>query len=297
MRTLTILMAAGLIAMSVSGTPTIAEDEEQDPLRLSLNCNNQNADVQSMEHEYLEKGCWGHLGMHTYFLGRDTVYDLQAGEGRVFSVEQQLSPPLEDPRLQTDPPQLFTPLPIETSLDGIEWTRVSEVDYKFIGLESGGTSSRQEIFFEFEADGQPFQYLRVRQPLSAAQGLSGYLDASRLAINVTESDESPPALSQASTRTCEKDIMEAVWDAHPCWFGGINRWDTPSFIHTYPLGDATLDRVEGTATFAYWRPEDPGTFAARAWAGPCRARPFCNPARTGPNGRPSPPSPRITGHR
>lgn len=236
---------------------------------LELDCSNPAADVRSMEHTYLEQGCWGHVGMHHYVVGGDTGYTLEGGSGRLFSVEQQLSPPVELAGVR-DSPQVLTAMPIEISMDGIAWTRVADAEYRFVGLESGGTALRQEILFTFTADGEPFRFIRVRQPLSAAQGLSGYLDASRMTLKVRDAGSVPaPVLTRQedAPRSCAEGIMEAVWSAHPCWFGGINRWDTPSFFHTYPLGDARLDRVEATVLFAYFRPDDPGTCCGQTRSG------------------------------
>lgn len=260
LRPLVPFIALALTAAAISGPTTTADGGA---IQLQLHCESEVADVRSMEHEYLEHRCWGHLGIHTYYAGTDTTYVLKGGSGTAFSVEQQLSPPLEDPGAEAWPPQVFTPLPIETSLDGIQWDAVASAEYKFAGLQQGGTSMRQEMEFEFETEDEPeFRYLRIRQPLSSAQGLSGYIDYSEfvLDVRIAEVQPQPPLVEQSGVHlSCLFDTMEAVWAGHPCWYGGINRWDAPSFFHTYPLEHAVLDRVEGMALFAYWRPEDPGT--------------------------------------
>lgn len=261
---------AALLVALVLALPTSASAGEQTTFTLELDCSNPSADVGSMEHTYLEQGCWGHVGIHHYFVGGDGAYTLHGGAGRLFSVEQQLSPPVEFAAPRTSPPQVVSSMPVEVSLDGITWTRVADAGYRFAGLESGGTATRQEILFTFTAAGEPFRFIRVRQPLSAAQGLSGYLDASRMTLEVGDAGLVPAPVvtrQENAARNCSEHIMEAVWAAHPCWFGGINRWDTPSFFHTYPLGDARLDRVEATVVFAYFRPEDPGTCCGQTRSG------------------------------
>lgn len=287
-----VAVAFSLVLVTVLGAAAVADPtgagEEAGPILLELHCRSDGADVRSMEHEYLEQGCWGHLGIHTYFVGQDAVYELKNGTGTAFSVEQQFSPPVEDFSVQSSwPPQILTPMPIETSMDGLQWTEVAQAEYRFVGFTEGGTSLRQEVVFEFQADeGNEFRFLRIRQPLSAGQGLSGYIDASEMTLLVTQVGPAPtPDLSEQENvhKSCLDDIMEAVWLAHPCWYGGINRWDSPSFFHTYPLGNATLERVEGTALFEYWRPEDPGTCCGQSLIGVLDGPVFLQSSTNGEN--------------
>jgi len=211
-----------------------------------------------MESSYALEGCWAHVGHHHYFVGRDAVFALHGGGAVFFVVEQQLSPPTEGPAPGGG--EVRTPVPVEVSVDGRAWTRVADGPYRLVYAETSAEALiRQEVAVNFTAPDVPFRYLRVRQPLSSAEGLSGYVDASRFELDVTVVARVPPASLAPGERglSCERDILEDVFPSHPCWFGGLNRWDAPSFFHTYPLGGlARLDRVSGVATLAYFRPDD-----------------------------------------
>lgn len=51
--------------------------------------------------------------------------------------------------------------------------------------------------------------------------------------------------------------MERLFAAgNPCTFGQLNRYDTPSFFHTYFLGAARPDVVEVTYSALPWRLDD-----------------------------------------
>jgi hypothetical protein len=118
---------------------------------------------------------------------------------------------------------------------------------------------RQRVDVTASSDGAPFRYVRIHEPLSAAQGLSGYLDHSQFDV---EADIVAPTPAPAPTPgerhlACGTDIMEDFFAAHPCWFGGIDRYDAASFWHTYPVGDGgDLARVRGNFTLAPWRADD-----------------------------------------
>lgn len=211
----------------------------------------------SMEFGYSEGPCWMHGGHHTYVL--DEPVRLLGGVGSVFSVEQQLSPPTE----YEDTPTT-TPVHIQTSDDAQDWSEVGAAVYRFLEDLGDGVifdELRQGIAFEFEAN-RTVEYLRIHQPRSAAQGLSGFLDRSQLFLlaNETSEDPSPPVSVESGTETfsCEEgEVLEDFFDDHPCWFGGVNRYDTPSFFHTYEPGEGTtVSKIEGKAQVAPWRKDD-----------------------------------------
>jgi hypothetical protein len=264
MRLLAALAAATLVLTGLG--PLAAADP---PFALHLFCDDDGPDATGfpmLEASYLDDeatgtggGCWGHGGMHQYFVGRDAVYALHSGSGHLFSVEQHDSVPTEPGEVGTDPPHVNTSLPVETSLDGLAWQLVTNAQYSFFRL--GGPPDRQDVYFSFTAGGEPFRFLRVRQPESAAQGLAGYLDFSMMDVNVTvvgPAPDVPLSAQQGVARSCTEDILEDVFATHACFYGGLNHWDAPSFLHTYFLGDSRLDRVQGTAMLLFFRPWDPG---------------------------------------
>lgn len=210
-------------------------------------CNGSGNSTMAMENEYiLHSGygpCWFHTGHHTYDL--DGLHEIGSISGRAFTVESRFSPPSEVNADDT------TALLIEASVDGIDWFTVDTVRYWL-------PTDRQEVTFTTNGDQAHASYLRIRQPRSLAQGLSGYLDSSSLTVSVTP--VASPVLESNATSVsldCENDIMERMDPAHPCWFGGINRYDSPSVFHTYPLGGAQIvTSVTGVATFLPWRSDD-----------------------------------------
>lgn len=208
-----------------------------------------------MASEYARFGCWLHVGQHQYLVGNETVYKLWGGEGSAFSVEQHLGVPTEPGNVSPTDPQVNTTVPIETSLRGETWRLVEDAQYRFFPGED-----RQRVEFSFDADGRPFRFLRVRQPRSAGQGLAGFLDRSVLTLEVTEQRpvDTPPRRDRTVELSCEDDILEDVFALHPCWFGGVNRWESPSFFHTYVLGNATIDELEGSFVTKDWREDDLG---------------------------------------
>ncbi|MDX1610743.1 MAG: hypothetical protein R3185_00130 [Candidatus Thermoplasmatota archaeon] len=229
------------------------------PAVVPLRCAQQeNFPYHSMEWSVSGETCWFHHGHHTYRL--DAPARLLGGEGVVVSVEQQFTPPTE----YEDPP-FKTPIRIETSLDLETWEEIGVAEYRLLEDPregSLGLAIRQSLQVTFEASEEPFQYVRVYNPRSSAQGLSGFLDASRLDL-FTEPASEAPAASEAArvevTLSCEEgDHLEAFFEAHPCWFGGINRYDAPSFLHTYPVSDVPMlvGEVSGEATVLPWRSDD-----------------------------------------
>lgn len=214
-------------------------------LDLDLNCDPTVETLASFEAWYAQRsgrtGCWAHLGHHQYFVGRDQTYFLNSVAGRVVSVEQHFSPPIEPGGAGLN--GVFSPIPIEISMDGRVWERVATVNYQLVPV-----LSPQTINFDLTTGGEEFRYLRIRQPLSAAQGLSGYIDHSNFTLNVDTGTavSAPTLVSQAVLLTCATHIMEAIYPGHPCSYGGINHWDAASTFHTYPLdGLATISDIEG----------------------------------------------------
>ncbi|MGB0653612.1 MAG: hypothetical protein ACPGQL_10480, partial [Thermoplasmatota archaeon] len=234
---------------------------------LELHCLPGRADVAAMETEYAQSGCWAHFGHHTYFTGPE-VRLLGEGTGRLFVVEQQLAPTLGIANVTWEPMELETMVPIEISLDGRTWTRVTNAQYLFLSVEQG-LPTRQSIQVDFDGGDQPFRYLRAREPMSVTQGLSGYLDHSRFTIEApVAATPAPGALTQGErSLSCQDDILEDIFSWHPCTFGFVHHWDAPSWFHTYPLGAAELDRVSGTVTAGYFRPDDPGICCAQTLPG------------------------------
>lgn len=236
------------LVLAAASLPTVAARAEEPTIVQALRCDGGAGATMAMENEYITGtnygGCWFHTGHHTYDL--DALRAIGSITGRLFSVEIQFSPPSE---LDADS---LIPITLEASADGRTWSTIDTFPY-------GLLSTRQEIAFTADGGGMHARYLRLRQPRSLAQGLSGYLDSSSMDVEVA-----PPftdAVEQGRTGTyalsCATDIMEAMHPAHPCWFGGINRYDSPSVFHTYPLdGPVTLTAIDGSATFLPWRTDD-----------------------------------------
>lgn len=223
----------------------IDQARAQETQTLDLHCSITRDGIDSFESWYAHqkrdrrKGCWAHFGHNHYFVGRDEVYALHGGTVRISSTEAELSP-MTEPGDPAFPPQWS--MPIEVSMDGTDWQQVDAVDWDFFEPD-------WQVRFSFDADGETFRYIRIRQPTSAAQSLSGYLDKSEFTLEVSVVGAvDPPARSQGTvSKACGSDIMESVFATHPCWFGGVNRYDAASFFHTYPLGGlGQLDGVEGT---------------------------------------------------
>lgn len=243
MRVLPLLLAAAVLpAILAPGDASAATT-----LR-ALRCDG-NGGTMAMENEYIAAtrygDCWFHTGHHTYDL--DGLYAIGPLAGQLSSVEIQFSPPGE---LDAED---GIPLLLEASADGRTWTTFDTVRYN--PLSTRNTS----ITFTANGGGVHARYLRVRQPRSLAQGLSGYLDGSRIDVELSEplTDAVPEGRTGTFTLACADGVMERMFAEHPCWFGGINRYDSPSVFHTYPLdGPTTVTEIEGTATFLPWRSDD-----------------------------------------
>lgn len=203
----------------------------------------------AMEYSVSDGTCWYHGGHHTYDLGAG--YTLVGLNGRAFSVEQELAPPTE---LQGT----GGGIQVETSLDGVEWKRVGFGTFDLVNAALG--TNRQQVTLTAGPDNGTFQMFRVREPLSSTQGLSGYLDSSEGEILVDEAVLSDPGPKSPGSRTFACDggaLIEDFFAEHPCWFGGVDRWDSASFTHTYALGAVeVLDRVNGSFVVAPFRTDD-----------------------------------------
>lgn len=227
---------------------------------LKLNCAEATGRIGSMEADYRDhSGCWFHNGIHTYYVSHNRTLLLYDGNGSAFSVEKQFSPTAAvTPRIPLGS-GVNSSILLERSIDGRSWYEVSVAHYAWVTVLD--IELRQTVHFEFDGEGAEFRYLRVRQPDSLQQGLSGFLDHSQLNITVTNgtSIAEPTLTSQTDAPfDCLEDILEDVFLAHPCTFGGVSHWDSPSWFHTYPLENATLTDVRGMAILQYFRPFPPG---------------------------------------
>ncbi|MGQ0535504.1 MAG: hypothetical protein ACT4PT_05490 [Methanobacteriota archaeon] len=290
--------AATLVSMVLLVSPGDATVDPPAPVTtLRLACEDDawaGADVPSMEANYTHPFCWAHVGAHHYFVGNNTTYRLEGGVGRALAVEVQYDGGglAEGRAVDSEPPRVgvTTPLVIETSLDGANWTRVATGDHRLVSYDADASleanlfahsglpdaactesdpycNVRQWVAFTV-GPGPPFRFLRVREPLGAGGGLSGFLDWSELALNLTVPAQppAPPRESKTVTKRCERDLLEDVRDGIPsawnttaaCSFGGIHRFEAPTFFHTYYLGNATLQRVAGRLLVVEWRAEPVG---------------------------------------
>ncbi|MEA3201598.1 MAG: hypothetical protein QOE90_3026 [Thermoplasmata archaeon] len=200
----------------------------------------------SMEFSATGGTCWMHDGHHTYFMGGAT-YSLGRMDGSLYSVEQMFAPSTDvDANLQTK-------IAIEASLDGLTWTSLGSASYDLL-------NERQGVPVHLVGSGQHFRFFRFHEPLSASQGLSGYLDGSDVVIEANDVSAAPtPALTtQTKELSCaNSQIMEAFFTTHPCTFGGVDRYDSASFFHTYVAGDgANLTAIGGSFTLAPFRSDD-----------------------------------------
>lgn len=235
------------VALALVAGPSASFADEPTVLR-AFRCDGRDAVTPAMENEYIEGsrygGCWFHTGHHTYDL--DGMRAVGAISGWFRAVEIQFSPPAE----LTTAGEI--PIVFERSVDGRTWTTIDTVAYEPL-------ATRQDITFAIDAGGAPARYLRVREPRSLAQGLSGYLDVSEFTAELGPilTDAVQPARTGTFGLSCERDLMEGIVAEHPCWFGGINRYDAPSVFHTYPLdAPTTVTSITGSATFLPWRVDD-----------------------------------------
>ena len=254
-------LALALLTLAASVVPATADDFPVETR--SFHCAGANGAVEAMENSYIAAlgngNCWGHLGHHTYDIG--TVAKIGAMSGRVFTVEVQFSPPTEILVQPMEPPEIppiplpairaWTALTIEGSTSGVHWFELDQIPYQLNG------ATRQEIFFNAHGGDVRARFIRIRQPLSAAQGLSGYLDHSRFDADIRPLPLPVSAELGPKTYSCADHVMERMFDTHPCWFGGINRYDSPSAFHTYRVGTpAAVESISGSATFLPWRSDD-----------------------------------------
>ncbi len=220
-------------------------------------------DLSSMEWSLGGRPCWIHGGHHTFVL--EEPVRILGGEGFVRSVEQPFSPPSE----YEEQPLQTTPIHVQVSPDGQTWTELDAIEYAFLSDPVGFaqfpfTGARQDITFELDGEEEtPARFIRIHQPRSLAQGLSGFLDQSRIDFFVEPAeDPGPPAVEGSPSGTlalsCEEgDLLEDFFAEHPCWFGGINRYDAPSFYHTYQPGHgATVTSIEASVEILPWRTDD-----------------------------------------
>lgn len=228
----------------VGGASTLTVKSAEHVLRVA--CGNEPGALWAMEFAQSGGTCWVHGGHHTYTLaGKQAT--LRGFEGFAFAVEQQFAPsvpPASDPTSWV--------LHVETSEDGLTWTEVGTGRYAY-------AAQRQYVQLKLSGLAQDFRHIRIHAPLSASQGLSGYLDHSEGYLLVDDLMDAPaPALAAgARNLTCDADLMEDFFATHPCWFGGVDRYDAPSFWHTYVVGDgAKLDRVHGSFKLLPWRTDD-----------------------------------------
>ena len=231
---------------------------------LRMSCGG-NPHVPTWSMEYADQGdaCFIHGGHETFFFG-GTVYELHDGDGAVYSVEHQMAPSLEAANANAT-----APIHIETSVDGQTWTDVGSATFRYLpadpnealnNLGDEGLPVRQLIFLSLHGNGEHFRFVRVHDPISAGQGLSGYLDFVALFLNANEvgAVPTPTTATQTKELACANgDVIEDFIAAHPCTFGGVDRYDSASFWHTYVAGDgATLTRIGGSFALAPFRTDD-----------------------------------------
>lgn len=237
---------AALILLLTIGSATPINAGRGTTLRLRCG-GDQTTPYWAMEFTASKKTCWMHIGHFFYFFGGKTFH-FQRVTGTAFTVEEQLSPPTG-----LDPDQPGNALIyVDISMDGLTWETVGHGSLRLAEM-------RQEVRLDITGSGQPFRFLRIHNPPSSAEGLSGYLDAVSLDVQVTRGPRAPAATATTTHRalSCENDILEDFFTTHPCTFGGINRWDAPSFMHTYWLGGrGRINKIAGKLTLAPWRYDD-----------------------------------------
>ena len=132
--------------------------------------------------------CWCHLGIHTYFVGKDGIYSFSNIEGETRHTEMcgWGNPGTEDMSICDN----FNIWPIdgspwdpdswqwylETSVDGIHWELVSKYPFDKI--------KQTTPFGPTSVSSRDFRFVRLRMPTDRrGVGLSGYMDNSRFNIN------------------------------------------------------------------------------------------------------------------
>jgi hypothetical protein len=212
-------------------------------------------------------GCFGHVGIQNYFIGRDKVYRLDSATFRVTVTEVGRAPSLERAPNQPVAGVPAYPVFIESSLNGRDWFYVA---HRTVPASALGEQILDNFAVSFPGGtGPAFRFLRARTPISIFDGLSGYADyfltlklvpaVETVLLRVTEvgpADDGAPVAQVGAARSCETDILEDPIAAHPCWYGGINHHDSVSSFHTYFIGDATLDKVVVHTKLGYFRYTD-----------------------------------------
>jgi hypothetical protein len=260
-----------LAVLALLALPPSLSEPGTGAVALDVECSK--APWRMMEFSYSDPTCWNHSGIHTYFLGLDQTLRLRSVRGLAFSVEEQFSAPTEG--LMVDAEGIGTPVIVEVSMDGLDWALAGTGRYEYLSDDfvlgnvdctiTGEACPdlfglvRQNVFFDITGEDQEFRLFRVRHPASAAtHGLSGFLDHTRLVVEVAPGAPiAAPVLAQGSRTLPCTAVLEDVVAEHPCWYGGIDRYDSPSFFHTWFLGGiARLDHVAATATLLPWRLDD-----------------------------------------
>lgn len=270
-----VALAAALALLALAPPPSAA-DEAAVEVRL-LRCYGNSLPGEPPATAILENQfelglrCWGHIGTHTYFVGTDDVLALRGGRGVVTPAETGaqgagvfvLTGPVLEPGVV-----------VESSLDGRAWRSLLVVP-----VPDGVTNlaraaerlARQDLpdppvrsmfqnkpvlHFELPDSGVEFRFLRLRAPMSATGGLSGYVDGSELWVNVTRVARAEPATRPGPSEfDCGAHILEDVFADHPCSFGATaSYFDAPSFTHTYFLDAASrVGNASGSALLHPYR--------------------------------------------
>lgn len=189
-------------------------------------------------------GCWAHYSVYQWFLGTDHELTLKGGKIRIDYTENAMAPSPE-----------ALPL-IEVSSDGRGWSPVlATVSVPAVGIQVECCELTYDA--TLVAQDQSFRFLRVHGPLSATGGLGGYIDYAYGTLSFTVGDPAPTLPSATPETTlplsCLTDIMEAVYPAHPCSYGGVDDYDSTSGLATYFLGDARISKVSGAVTMDIFR--------------------------------------------
>ena len=258
------LLVAVLLPLVLSGCADgsdsqVAAADAVAPTTLRLQCLGLDGGIPALETSFLDS-CWGHIGHHTYFVEEPVA--LVALTGQVFPVEVAYTTLAGHPAL-----------PVELSLDGRQWTTVGTIPYP-LGEDA---SDRYEVQVDLPNVAMvPFRFLRVSMPLSAHDGLAGYLDGSNLTAYVLPLADAPPLEPTAGGTCSDGDVMEDFFAEHPCWFGGMDAvdralggsprlgqvaisqteeswYDSPSFLHTYVVGGGPGGPFQASVTAQLWR--------------------------------------------
>lgn len=272
-RVIAILVLALIVqpAVSMVGGAADAPIESR-----ALNCAGTPSDgaptIPALENQ-LDEGlvCWGHIGTHTYFVGVDGPLALRGGAGVVVPAETGA---VGQGAFVQAAPILEPGVVVETSLDGVTWSTVTFVDIpnrpaiilanleRITGAElpappvSALHQLKPRVEFTLPDTGEPFRFLRIRQPMSPTGGLSGYLDHSELVLDVAAAPPAPAAARAGhAERDCGAHLLDAVFPDRPCAFGSTaSYFDAPSFTHTYWLGGVDhVARASGSATLHPYR--------------------------------------------